>query len=307
MVGAASELSLRPLAAALRARGLPVAVIDLAQEAATPSAAPPGDGPLVLVTSQHLAMTGDVYDTYSSISTHVVSPQALKVELGADLLVYVPHDLVDPVLTWEVPLLSVLDLFIAPDDSSWWASAHVPTVVAGWVGAAGPAAVELAPQVRERGILFVTNVRWILAKGGGEWLVESLRTTLDHGLAVKLPDWPGLEELDQALRQAGACMVDPRTPASPLIAAAPLVVSTSTSSVIAEAVLAGHRPVCVLPEDADEALTADLPLFDVMVCRDEDFPAAVAQAGVVRPGAATFDVDVFLDAVQTRLAAVRRD
>jgi hypothetical protein len=304
LLGAASEFSLRPLAAALAARGLPVVAVDLAQEPVTASSAPPGDGPLVVVTSQHLAMTGDVYDAYSGISTHVLSPQALKRVVGAELLVYVPHDLADPVLPWEVPFLPLLDLYVAPDESSWWARAHVPTVVAGWVGAADRGSIEPSQQVRERGILFVTSVRWIEANGGGARLVDGLRATLGHGLAVKLPDWPGMEGLDRSLREAGATVLDPRTPASALIAAAPLVVTTSTSSIIAEAVLGGHRPVCVLPDGADEALSADLPLFDVLVCRDEEFPAAVSGAGRVRGDAATFDLDVFLGAVRARLEAL---
>lgn len=301
LVGAASEFSLRPLASALRARGLPVSAVDLAAAPADASAVPPGDGPLVLVTSQHLAMTGAVYDAYSDISTHVASPQALAAALGADLLVYVPHDLADPVLPWEVSVLPVLDLYVAPDAAQWWAAAHVPTVVAGWVGAIETEAPDLPTEVSEHGILFITSVRWLLKNLGGDGLVASMRNTLAHGFAVKLPEWPGVEELDAALRAAGACVLDPGTPASALIARAPLVATTSTSSLVAEAVLAGHRPVCVLPPGADAALTADLPLYDVVVCGDEDFPVAARTAGVVRENAAAFDLDVFLGAVHEQL------
>jgi hypothetical protein len=303
LVGAASELSLRPLADELRVRGAPVNLVDLAQEPVGPSSAPPGDGPLVLVTSQHLAMTGQVYDTYCRISTHVASPQALKLAVGADLLVYVPHDLADPVLAWETPLLALLDLFVAPDDSSWWASEHVPTVVGGWVGSAGAERVTPPPQVRDRGILFVSAVNWLMSRGGGPFLVESLRRTLAYGLAVKLPVWPGVEELEVSLEAEGIVLVDAHVSASALIASAPLVVTTAAGSIIAEASLAGHRPVCVLPPGAGDQFGSELAAFDVVTCGDDEFPEAVTRAGRPRAGAAPFDTDVFIDAVRERLEA----
>jgi hypothetical protein len=303
LVGAASELSLRPLADELRRRALPVSLVDLAEEPATPSTAPAGDGPLVLVTSQHLAMTGQVYDAYSAITTHVASPQALKVALGADLLVYVPHDLADPVLPAEIPLLPLLDLFVAPDESSWWAGAHVPTVVGGWVGSLGADQFTPPPQVRDRGILFVSAVNWLMSRGGGPFLVESLRRTLEHGLAVKLPVWPGVAELEDSLEAEGIVMVDAHVSASALIASAPLVVTTAAGSIIAEASLAGHRPLCVLPPGADDQFGSELATFDVVTCRDEEFPEAVSLAGRPRAGAAPFDTDVFLAAVRERLEA----
>lgn len=305
LTGAASELSLGPLADALRQRGLAVALIDLALQPLTRESAPPGDGPLVLVTSQHLTMTGDVYDEYSSIKTYVATPQSLRARVGADLMVYVPHDPGEPLLPGEVPLLALFDLYVAVDDSAWWARAHVPTVVAGWVGAACPeAGMEAVPaSVADRGILFVSAVRWLLTRGGGPFLVRSLRRTLDHGLAVKLPFWPGLEGFESALAAVGAELVDPRIPATRLIARAPLVVTTASGGVVAEASLAGHRPICVLPPGAETepALLADLPLYDAITCRDTEFPDAVASAGRIRAGRATFDTDAFLAAVQQRM------
>jgi hypothetical protein len=306
LVGAAGELSLRPLADELRRRELPVTLVDLAEEPVGPENVPPGDGPLVLVTSQHLAMTGRVYDTYCAITTHVLSPQALKVSLGADLLVFVPHDLADAVLEWEVPYLSLLDLFVAPDDSWWWVAEHAPVVVAGWVGSVGADHVQVPPSVSERGILFVSAVNWIKSQGGGPFLVEALRNTLAAGLPVKLPDWPGTEDLEKSLREAGAEVLDARLAASALIRQAPVVVTTASGSIVAEASLAGHRPICVLPPGGDAVFGKDLAPYDVEVCEDADFPKAVERGGVVRPGTGPFDTDAFLAAVAESLGSVPR-
>ncbi|TFV83251.1 hypothetical protein E4P40_14380 [Blastococcus sp. CT_GayMR20] len=307
LVGAASELSLRPLAVELRSRGLSVSVVDLAVQELGPADLPPGDGPLVMITSQHLGLTGQAYDTYYAIHTNVATPPALKVAVGADLLVYVPHDLGDPVLHGEMPLLSLLDLYVAPDDSTWWATAHVPTVVAGWVASAGAERFPAPQEVLHRGVLFVSAVKWIMSRGGGPFLVDALRHTLAHGLAVKLPDWPGVEGLEDALRGAGAVVVDRQAPAAALIAQAPLVVSTASGSIIAEAALAGHRPVCVAPTGGERELTGDVAEFDVITCSDEEFPEAVGRAGRVRPGSGSFDTDLFLTAVRDRLEALARD
>jgi hypothetical protein len=307
LVGAASELSLRSLADELRRRDVPVALVDLAQEPVVPSNLPPGDGPLVLVTSQHLAMTGQVYDSYSAITTHVRSPQALRMAVGADLLVFVPHDLADPVLDWEVPFLPLLDLFVAPDDSWWWVAEHVPVVVAGWVGSVGAERVAVPASVVERGILFVSAVNWIKSCGGGRFLVDSLRSTLACGLPVKLPDWPGTEELEKSLRDAGAEVLDARLPASALIRSAPVVVTTASGSIVAEASLAGHRPICVLPPGGEAVFGKDLALYDVVVCSDDDITRAVPRAGVVRPGFGPFDLDLFLTAISEKLGSLPRD
>jgi hypothetical protein len=304
LVGAASEFSLRPLADELRLRGAPVRLVDLAEEPVGPSSAPPGDGPLVLVTSQHLAMTGQVYDAYSRITTHVASPQALKLAVGADLMVYVPHDLAEPVLAWETPLLALFDLFVAPDHSSWWASAHVPTVVGGWVGSTGAERVSPPKEVLDRGILFISSVNWLMSRGGGPFLVESLQRTLEHGLAVKLPLWPGIESLSEALTATGARVVDPQLSASALIQHAPLVVTTAAGSIVAEASLAGHRPVCVLPPGAQAQFGAQLAAFDVLTCRDDEFPELVGRAGRIRSGTGSFDTDLFVDSVRESLGRV---
>lgn len=167
LVGFASELSLRPLARALRESGFPVSLVDLAEAPVDRSSAPPGDGPLVLVTSQHLAMTGRAYDLYYGWSTHYVGPQALRERVGADLLVYVPHDLMEPVLPGEVELLRTVDLYVAPDHDSWWASHHVRTVVAGWVGTASWDEDKLRQAPLTRGVLFLAQVRWLEWMGGG--------------------------------------------------------------------------------------------------------------------------------------------
>lgn len=305
MVGVASELSLRPLAAELQRRGLAVSVVDMAVEPVGPASVPEGDGPLVLVTSQHVGLAGQVYDSYYDIDTHVLTPQSLKVAVGADLLVYVPHDLADPVLTSEIPFLQLLDLYVAPDEATWWAATHVPTVVAGWAATAGTGGIAVPDEVRDRGILFVSAIKWLLSEGGGPFLVESLRRTLAHGMAVKLPHWPGVEGLESALRDAGAVVLDARTPASALIAKAPLVVSTAAGSIIAEASLAGHRPVCVLPPGGEHLFGGELAEFDAIVCRDEEFAEVLPRAGRVRPGRGAFDIELFLSAVDDQLEARR--
>jgi hypothetical protein len=138
---------------------------------------PVRDGPLVLVMSQHIAMAGQVYDTYFHMATHMASPQALKRAVGADLLVYVPHDLSEPVLSREVPLLPLLDLYVAPDASTWWATAHVATVVAGWVGSAGAERVSPPRRVLDRGVVFISSLNWLMSRRGGLFLVEALRRT----------------------------------------------------------------------------------------------------------------------------------
>lgn len=304
LVGLAAELSLRPLAAALSEHGAAVSIVDLADTQADASVVPGGTGPIVLVTSQHLAMTGDVYDAHTGLSSHYVSPQVLRQRLGADLMVYVPHDLSEPVLPSEVELLRTMDLYAATDSDAWWAAAHVPTVVVGWVGTAWWDEVALARAPLGNGVLFVTQVQWLEMMGGAPFLLDALAQTLASGVAVKLPVWPGMGPLAAALQSAGVRLVDPTLPAAGIARRTPLVVTSGPSSVLGEAAQAGHRPLCVLPLGGDREFAAQLGTFDVAVCSDRDFGDAVTTAGVVRPPGPRFDLRRFETAVEEALRGV---
>lgn len=302
LTGFASELSLRPLEPLLRARGLPVRLVDLAEEPLTREAVPPGDGPVVLISSQHTSMSGSAYDHHFGFhAEHYAAPQALRDRIAADLLVYVPHDLLEPVLPQEVALLSVFDLFAAPDADWWWAAAHVATVDVGWIGhaVAPSAAPEDLPL--EHGVLFITADNWVHAQGGGDFLLRSLAQTLASGIAVKLARWPGVEQLAGPLERAGVHVVDPATPASALIAAAPLVVCNAPSSVLAEASIVGHRPMCVMEPEVAAMFGGQLDAVDVLVCRDEAFTARVPEAGRRAVHPPRFDVDRLLHAIDDAL------
>lgn len=303
LTGLAAELSLRPLERALCARGLPVALVDLAHAPVDAASAPPGDGPLVLITSQHTLMTGDVYDAYTGLRSHYRSPQALKHALRPALTVYVPHDLSEPVLPAEVPLLRLFDLYAAPDADAWWARAHVKTVVCGWVGTAGPDDPRVAEAPLDAGVLFLTAVIWLTRLGGGPFVLRAFERTLASGIAVKLPVWPGLESMSDALAGAGVPLLAPELPTPAIARRTPLVVTTSPSSVLAEAAQAGHRPMCVLHPAGDPYFLGQLGAVDVIACRDEDFPARVADAGRVRPPGPTFDLDALLGAITAELEA----
>lgn len=301
LVGLAAEFSLRPLGAALSARGLPVSMVDLADAPADAAVVPPGEGPVVLVSSQHLAMTGAVYDAHSGTTSHYAAAQVLKSRLAADLLVYVPHDLVEPILPSEVGLLGTYDLYAAPDVDCWWASAHVKTVVTGWVGSAWSDDAALACAPLSRGVFFLTQVRWLMEQGGASFVLSAFANTLDSGIAVKLPVWPGLEPFVEALRAGRTPIVDPQLSAAGIARRTPLVVTNGPSSVLAEAITVGHRPVCVLPPEGDRVFAGQLGSLDVAVCRDADFAATVPNAGVVRRPSPSFDVDALLAAIDETL------
>lgn len=306
LAGFAAELSLRPLAQALADLGLPVAVLDLAERPADAAVVPAGDGPVVLVTSQHLEMNGPVYDAHTGLATHYVSPSTLRRVLRADLVVYVPHDLAEPVLPGELDALGTVDLYAAPDADSWWAAERVRTVVTGWVGTAGPRPAALDELDLSRGVLFLTQVAWLASRGEPARALDPWQETLASGLAVKLPRWPGLERLVDALLERGVTLLDPALPAAWVVRSTPLVVTNAPSSVLAEAIAAGHRPVCVLPPDPDPSFAAQLAGLDLVVCGDGELADRAGEAGLVREPTRPFDVPLLLAAVDDALAGATR-
>jgi hypothetical protein len=163
LCGYATEFVLEPMVAVLQSRGYEASALDFDTHSLGPDVMPPGTGPLVIISSQHALLTASAYDAVLRKETGYEPPQLLRERLGAELLVYVPHDLLEPVVPQEVALLQVFDLFAAPDDRFWWAAAHVRTVEVGWARHIRP--YPPVPPVPD-GILFIAGEDWFAERGG---------------------------------------------------------------------------------------------------------------------------------------------
>ncbi len=294
LVGCAAEFSLRRLAVELERCGHAVLAVDLAEGPLNLDAVPNGEGPLVMVSSQHLTGTAASLSFEGlGIPAHYRSPQALKQQLGADLWAYVPHDLENPVLACEAAALGAVDLYCAPDHDSWWAAKSAPTVVTGWVNDWGDSA--LIGDVA--GVLFLTSVTNTIINGGIDHLQQVIPNTLNAGLAVKLPVMSAAAQLSDDLVAAGLDVLDPALSASAVARAADLIVTNGPSSVLAESCRLGHRPLCVQDPTLAAVYRAAVRDVDAVVCEDADFGAARALAGRVRDPGAPFDLEAFLAAV----------
>jgi hypothetical protein len=201
----------------------------------------------------------------------------------------------------EVGSLLTLDLYAAATADEWWASAHVRTVNVGWVGTASWDDELLASAPLSRGVLFLTQVDWLMSMGGGPFVVEAFDAVLQSGLAVKLPNASGYESIYQSLGALGVSVIDPTLPAAGVIHHTPLVVATGPSSVLAEASLAGHRPVCVLPPRSPAFFSRNLRGLDIILTDDPSFMNTREAGGRIREAAPRFDLDRFLSAVNETL------
>lgn len=303
LTGFASEFSLRPLAAELVRLGHQAHAIDLADGPLTANSAPPGDGPLVLITSQHSLVTAHAFREHHRLAApHYATPGQLRADVGASLLVYVPHDLLDPVLGSEVERLSVFDLFAAPDGDHWWARAHVPVVEAGWVGSLAASDTAPADVPLDRGVLFITDDGVVDARGGGDYLLRTYEQTLATGIAVKFAVWPTTEALSAPLARAGVPLVSPSLPAATVIEHAPLVASNGASSVLCEAALIGHRPIGIAHPDDRASLAAALRPINAIVCSDDEFSRHASQRRSPGAGIRRFDTAALLASIEHRLA-----
>lgn len=303
LTGQAAEFSLRRLTTELQQRGYAATAVDLAEGPLERRHIPDGAGPLVMVTSQHLSGTRRAMaPSLDARPEHYAAPSMLRQRIGADLMVYVPHDLEEPVLACETPALGSFDLYCAPDTDSWWAARRVPTVVTGWVGDFGDA----APFGDQVGLLLLTNLRHALDHGGLDHLRATIPTVLAAGLAVKLPVWSLADPIAAGLAADGVCVLDSHLGASALIRSAPFVVTNGPSSVIAEARRLGHRPLCVVDPTLPSVHRSGLYGAGAVVCADADFHEHVAGAGVQHEAGPPFDVEAFLAAVEEQLASQAR-
>lgn len=275
LFGMGSEYVLGPLAKALDQRGEEVVEIDMARVAdPLVRLAPLRGRSVVFVTSAHLLLDDTNFRQAYTHQGSILSPLEVMGFLRPALSVFYPHDLGEPVLREESPLLSAFDLMLVPTRQMRSFADILPVEVVGW--ARLPEALR-PPPGSTRGVrgLHVFSELAYWQREGFDALIEAWGPLWRLGLAVRLPPWPGAEEFERLLEQADIAVSPSGGDSFAAIEEADLVITNSLSSVSFEAAGAG-RPVLnvvdgVHPPPIQRARVAGTP--GVVV---EDLPTAIA-------------------------------
>lgn len=282
LAGFGSEYSLQPIARYLMENGYAVEVADM-QNGPLPML--PGK-PTVFVSSQHPSCSSATFRHHWGQLppySNYVGPLEIIRHLRPICSVFVPHDLEMPIRPDELTYMAAFDIYCAPSSRVNPTLRHACRVVpAGWVkhNHFDDLVADVKAAATTRGVFFLNQVVSLMQAGGAEFIRASYPVIFVKQLPVKLPSWPGCDQLGKNLQQFGATVIAAEAPSTKLIAASPQIYVNAAGSVIAEAHYVG-TPVIF----AGEAGNPDRALMPSRPC----------------PAMPTFDFDLLLSSVATHI------
>ncbi len=237
LAGFGCEYSLDPLARHLHDEGFRVVAGDM-QMAPLPKAP---QGRTVFVTSQHPARSSFVfrndYDHTAPFSNYV-GPLEIIRHLRPDCSVFVPHDLETPIVADELAYMPAFDLYCAPDASAFPGLGRSCRVVpAGWIkhNHFDDIPEDVKAQVADAGVCLLNQISRLLRDGGAPFVERAYPQILEAQIPIKLPSWPGCQELGEQLGRRGARILASDLCSTKLIAASSRLHVNAPGSVVAEA------------------------------------------------------------------------
>ena len=242
--------------------------------------------PTVFISSQHPACSSSVFKHHWGRSppySNYLGPLEIIRHLRPACSVFVPHDLDMPIRPDELTYMSMFDIYCAPSPKVNPVLRRSCRVVpAGWVkhNLFDDLGEDMKARVATGGVFFLNQVVDLMRAGGAGFVRAHYPRICSGELPVKLPAWPGCNQLGDDLRQMGATVIATETPSTKLIAASPRIYVNAPGSVIAEAWHVG-TPVIL----AGESGHPDRPLTPVQTV----------------PASSTFDFDGLLTAIANHI------
>lgn len=248
LVGFGSEYSLGPFERFLATTGLDFLACDL-QNNEMPVLS---KRPSILVTSQHPSTTSAIFNASWGRSppfSNYIAPDRLLARLSPEIAVFVPHDLEAPIRADEIAYMGMFDLYCSPVQVNPALERLCKSIHTGWIK---HNAIDSVPEatrelVSQRGVFFVNQIAAVLAAGGMSHLRANYPSVFVHGIPIKLPQWPGTDEMVARLRAEGVPVIESSAASTPIIAASPRIFVNAAGSVVAEAKYIG-TPVVMLDQ-----------------------------------------------------------
>lgn len=252
LLGFASEYSLGTIARQLRDVGKHVIEVDFSKNKIPDL----GDAEVVLITSQHPARTAWIFrHSYGQTAPYdsYQSPMECLRQLNVCCSVFVPHDLEQPIIEDEIAYLSFFDFYCSPYEFTPGLELICRPLYTGWAKHTdfGPTEFPYQPAARMNGVFFVNQLTKLMHRGGAACLLEEYAVAVNHEVPFKLPDWPGVADIERELKQAGAIVIPADTLSTQVIAHSSQIFSNAAGSVLAEAAYLGIPAHIIAPRSTD--------------------------------------------------------
>lgn len=294
--GHGSEYPFGALADEMRRRGHQVVELDMARSGWRRGMETLKDEPRILVTSHHPLATSQTYLEYYGIDDDILSLPELLPMLVPTRSYFVPHDLVRPFHSFEMPVLQHITSVLMPDSSHWFLRRFCEVETIGWIGTLKrpeitPSREGTADQLRDLEILFLPSDIASHIRCGIEGFIADYAAVFTLRPQAKMPRGRGFEAIEAVLAEQGCHLLPSNTPLSSLIGPQKLVICSGASSVVMEAASMGAQVISV--QDQVSNLDEMVGLFQTWSNVRIATPQSLAQAiqELKARGAATQDED----------------
>ena len=201
---------------------------------------------IVLITSAHITLDQrSFYDIYM-LDQLYLSPLELMALLKPIRSVYIPHDLSCPLVEDEEDYLQLFDYFLSPlpvDKLSFRGSNIEPC---GWIK--WMQSFDDSLENSKNAIWFFSDIGYHHMKYGVHGTYNKIRPLLEQGVAIKFPQWPGIDAYEEYFRTQGIEVVPSTENTLSLIHEYRCIITNSESSVVAEAYYYGKLTLNVLEQ-----------------------------------------------------------
>lgn len=269
--GVGSEYVLDEISAYLRGRSCQVHEFDFAQVKENPEDAfrRLARKSVVFITSTHSNLTREVALAIApwliEAYPNYLSPLEIIPLLRPRTTIYIPHDLLSPYGESNLSEWRFLDLYdhiLTPfRDPVLEEHCGIDTQLhdAGWV----KFNEEVAKRTERRKFggdrplkvaIFPSFIVHLMTSYGPAGAVDYLRPLLGPGVQIKLPNWHGVELIEQVIAETTeAELVSNSANSTEMILQSDIVICNGASSIVAEASLLGIPAICLLDDESEPA------------------------------------------------------
>jgi hypothetical protein len=215
---------------------------------------------LVFLTSAHFLLDHENFTHFYETNHKIYSPLELLSILHPTLSVFMPHDLSSPVSNDEFLYLSLFDLCLLPWEGLYFLRNYVDCLVTGWPKA-GICAKNIsnskvsdfvnmknaednvsAGEPSYQAVWFVSNITNHLERGFDHFL-NWMSPLTSQNVAVKLPQWTNIEDVEAKLIKAGVTVIPSYTNIFKVMNHTSVVITNGTSSIVTESRLYGKKTI----------------------------------------------------------------
>lgn len=200
--------------------------------------------PCLVITSCHFISDKHHFRRiYPKLPSNIITPMEIfRLKSNNCKMIYIPHDLIEPIKWIEWPTSYVFDAILLPYPSLVPKYVKTKCIVFGWIK-------ELNTSLAQEydSIFLPSNVSAALNSYGKETFYSRYKDIFNAGIPVKLPEWPGQEQLESYLLQQGVNVIPSKTDSFSLMRGSSNIITNSLSSVAREAALL-EKAVYFIPD-----------------------------------------------------------